>query len=115
LYDIDALSAAGRWFGVATLYADAVLRDILSPTNWVQLGHALKESGALSEAEAAYRSAIACDGADPDPWLHLAHLLKLQNRLEDALTTFETLRTFAQMLVRRFEGYALLFCPQTGC
>jgi GT2 family glycosyltransferase len=95
LYDIDALSAAGRWFGVATLYADAVLRDILSPTNWVQLGHALKESGALSEAEAAYRSAIACDGADPDPWLHLAHLLKLQNRLEDALTTFETLRTFA--------------------
>ena len=94
MYDVDVLKSERRWFEVAAFYADDLSHNIISASHWVQLGHALKEAGALNDAEAAYRSASACDGADPDPWLHLGHLLKLRNRLEDALAAFEKILTF---------------------
>lgn len=56
---------------------------------WVQYGHALKESGAFVEAEAAYRKATALNPADTDGLLHLAHLLKMQlNKKSEAADTF---------------------------
>ena len=54
----------------------------------VQLGHALKESGRLSEAEAAYRAAAILMPDDADVRLHLGHLLKSLGRAADAADVF---------------------------
>ena len=43
---------------------------------WVQLGHALKESGHLEEALGAYNRAFSLDSNDTDLLLHLGHLHK---------------------------------------
>jgi tetratricopeptide (TPR) repeat protein len=53
-----------------------------SPGNfpiWVQLGHALKESGQLREASLAYGEAMNLNHADPDLLLNLGHLCKLMD------------------------------------
>jgi len=55
---------------------------------WVQYGHAQKEQGLLTEAEAAYRKAAAADPTDADTRLHLAHLLKQLNQPRQAAAMF---------------------------
>jgi Flp pilus assembly protein TadD len=44
---------------------------------WVQLGHALKESGRRGEAMVAYRRALALDAQDADLLLNIGHLYNL--------------------------------------
>lgn len=51
---------------------------------WVQLGHALKESGAIAEAETAYRAALDVRADDVDACLHLSHLLRASGRQDEA-------------------------------
>jgi tRNA (mo5U34)-methyltransferase len=48
------------------------------PSIWVQLGHALKEHGALLDAETAYRRALSLAPRDADGRLQLGHLKSLQ-------------------------------------
>lgn len=55
---------------------------------WVQYGHAQKEQGLLTEAEAAYRKAAAAEPTDADTRLHLAQLLKQLNQPRQAAAMF---------------------------
>lgn len=55
---------------------------------WVQLGHALKESGNLEDAAEAYRQAIAVNPEDDDAHLQLGHLLKLAGDTGGALLAY---------------------------
>lgn len=55
---------------------------------WVQLGHALKESGELAAAEQAYRRAQKITPNDHDIALQLGHALKLQKRLDEAAQAY---------------------------
>src|SRR5271166_1131910 len=70
------LMAERRWPEAARL-----LRIILSkkpdPSVWMQYGHALKEAGFFSQAEAAYREAGAGLGESEDFYLQLGHLHKV--------------------------------------
>ena len=56
---------------------------------WVQLGHALKETGAYAEAEAAYLRALELTPLDSDLLLQLGHLQKLRGRIGDATRFYE--------------------------
>ncbi|WP_158744346.1 tetratricopeptide repeat protein [Acidisphaera sp. L21] len=51
---------------------------------WVQLGHAYKEAGDITAAEASYRHAVAGDPQDPDAQLQLGRILRLNGRLDEA-------------------------------
>jgi len=51
---------------------------------WVQLGHAFKESGALSEAEIAYNRADGYLPRNSDLQLQIGHLHKIRGKLDDA-------------------------------
>ncbi|KQN31621.1 hypothetical protein ASF00_02160 [Sphingomonas sp. Leaf34] len=74
----DAARDRRNWLAAADAYR-AVVR--LQPRNaglWVQLGHALKESGGIQAAGDAYRRALAIDRGNADTHLQLGHLLKMQ-------------------------------------
>jgi glycosyltransferase involved in cell wall biosynthesis len=51
---------------------------------WVQLGHAFKESGALSDAEMAYNRAAKYLPQNSDLQLQLGHLSKIRGKMADA-------------------------------
>jgi glycosyltransferase involved in cell wall biosynthesis len=77
-------------------WASAILayRDYLSAVPedaaiWVQLGHALKETGDYAEAETAYRRALELTPQDSDVLLQLGHLLKLRGRRRAATRLYE--------------------------
>jgi glycosyltransferase involved in cell wall biosynthesis len=52
---------------------------------WVQLGHALKESGALAEAERAYERAADLMPRDSDLQLQMGHLNKIRGKTPEAV------------------------------
>lgn len=54
----------------------------------VQIGHALKESGRLAEAEAAYREACVLDAHSGDARFQLGVALRLQGRDSEAVDAF---------------------------
>ena len=54
----------------------------------MQYGHALKESGQRSAAEAAYRKALSINPDCADTHLQLGHLLKLQGRQLEAIQSY---------------------------
>lgn len=93
-----------RWSEAASAY-QAYLQ--IAPDDfsiWIQLGHALKESGDPAGSEGAYRSALALntDDADADladAHLHLGHVLKLRGRTEDAIEAYR--RSFELHPLRR--------------
>jgi len=67
----------------------------LRPTRWrirVQLGHAYKETGDISAAEAAYRSASEAAPDDADVFLQLARALALNGKFEAARKVYQKSR-----------------------
>jgi len=54
----------------------------------VQYGHALKETGSITEAEGAYRKAIELEPNAADPYLQLGHVLKLRGRRDEAASAY---------------------------
>lgn len=66
------------WPMAARRYAAALKLDPSLTGIWVQLGHALKESGSLWRAEEAYRRAVSLDPDDAENFLQLGHTLKLR-------------------------------------
>lgn len=52
---------------------------------WVQLGHALKESGRTVDALAAYSEAMRLNDRDPDLLLNFGHLYKVMGLREEAI------------------------------
>lgn len=54
----DRARDAGAWEAAVLHYRAALSRNPNNAPIWVQYGHALKESGRLTEAEIAYRHAL---------------------------------------------------------
>jgi tetratricopeptide (TPR) repeat protein len=89
----DRARDASQW-GIATdLYRTALDRNPKRSDIWVQYGHALKESGRLTQAESAYRAALAREPSLCDTHVQLGHVLKLQGKQEEAEAAY--LRAFA--------------------
>ena len=80
----DRARDARDWVSAARYYRDALDRDPDNPAIWVQYGHALKESGNISEAENAYRKSLEFDAGVADTHLQLGHALKIQGRRTEA-------------------------------
>lgn len=77
-----------KWAEAAALYREYL---DLRPGNaaiWVQLGHALKESGRSAEAEIAYGRALTLDPYTADTHLQLGHLLKDGSRRSEARAAY---------------------------
>ena len=76
-----------RWELAVRYYRSALADMPNAPEMWVQYGHALKESGNVSEAEAAYRKSINLDPDSADAYLQLGHALKIQGRIDEAVSS----------------------------
>ena len=75
---------ARQWELAARFFADELDRDPYAAAIWVQFGHALKEAGRISEAEAAYRNAVGLGADTLDSLLALGHALTLQDKRAEA-------------------------------
>ena len=84
----DKMRDARRWGDAAIAYRHVVEREPDLAPIWVQLGHALKESGDQIEAEVAYRRAIHLAPDMAENHLQLGHLLKLGGRRREAINAF---------------------------
>lgn len=76
------------WAAAEDAYRAVVELDPALGGMWVQLGHALKESGNLKDAADAYRQAVALDPEDDDAHLQLGHVLKLAGDTGGALMAY---------------------------
>ena len=63
-----------QWAEAADLYARYLEIEETDSGNWIQLGHALKESGDYDGAERAYMTALKLTPNEPDVSLQLGHL-----------------------------------------
>lgn len=64
------------WVHAAQKYREYLAREPKHFEIWVQLGHALKESGQPSEALSSYGNALSLRSGDPDLLLNIGHLYK---------------------------------------
>jgi tetratricopeptide (TPR) repeat protein len=78
------------WPAAEAAYRSALARRPDMAHIWVQLGHALKEQGAIEKALAAYRKADAIQPARADTLHQIGRMLHRLDDDEAALTTYET-------------------------
>ncbi|QTN20244.1 glycosyltransferase [Brevundimonas sp. AJA228-03] len=86
----DGHRDAREWKHAASAYRKHVSTHPEDAAIWVQLGHALKESGDLAGAEEAYETAVSAAPNEVDAYVHLAHVLKRQDKHTPALEAFRT-------------------------
>lgn len=86
--EADRARGARDWKRAARHYAELLRAQPRLAAVWVQLGHAQKEQGDLSAAEASYRQALAIDDRVADTHLQLGHALKLQGRISAATRSY---------------------------
>jgi glycosyltransferase involved in cell wall biosynthesis len=79
---------AGDWRRAARCYRIALVFNPENAAALIQYGNALRECGALADAEDAYRRALRIDPLVPDAHLQLGHALKLQRRFADAIAAY---------------------------
>jgi tetratricopeptide (TPR) repeat protein len=84
-----------RWEHAARFYMEALRRHPDSPAIWVQLGHALKETGKTAEAEFAYRKATDLAPDNFDALFSLGELLKQLDRKAEAIAAYVRARDLA--------------------
>jgi glycosyltransferase involved in cell wall biosynthesis len=96
----------------AQYFGALVAKWPLEAAAWVQLGHALKESGRLREAERAYVEALRLEPGKADTELHLFHLRKNIIRLglliEPNVRLNEPETAIASDVGNTVEGFAAL-------
>lgn len=80
---------ARDWAGAASAYRRHLTINSTDQPIWVQLGHALKEQGLLTEAADAYEAAVDLDHDDADANIHFADVLRRLDRGEAALAAYE--------------------------
>jgi len=76
---------SGQWSAASRHYSTILARHPERTDLRVQLGHALKEMGAVPEAEQAYRQAANDDPNHPDAPFHLGTLLLSQGKSAEAV------------------------------
>lgn len=81
----DIARGRGDWSAAASAYGRHVSRYPKDFDIWVQMGHALKESGRYDDAEAAYQQANRLNGANADLFLCRGHLAKLRGDMRAAV------------------------------
>jgi glycosyltransferase involved in cell wall biosynthesis len=89
LRDADAARDGKEWGKAAALYKAYLA---LSPDHcaiWVQMGHALKESGNLEDAEDAYKRSLELDPKVADTHLQLGHLYKKLHQTTSAVSAYQ--------------------------
>ncbi|HEY1941195.1 MAG TPA: glycosyltransferase [Roseiarcus sp.] len=84
----DAARDRLDWKTAAQLYRESLAIESDHHAIWIQLGHAIKESGDIGGAESAYRRAIEIKPEDSDAHLQLGHALKLGGRADQALEAY---------------------------
>jgi tetratricopeptide (TPR) repeat protein len=89
MYRADRARAAGEWHRAARFYLDALAQlPGPQPTVWIQLGHALNETGRIAEAELAYRRAVDLDSSHGDALVALGQILRRQGQDAEAASTY---------------------------
>ena len=86
--DGDRARDARDWNTAIVHYRDHLELKPKDDAIWVQLGHALKETGALSDALDAYRTALHRKPRDADLLLSIGHLHKMMGNNDDAHAFF---------------------------
>ncbi|MCA0246933.1 MAG: glycosyltransferase [Proteobacteria bacterium] len=84
---------------------------------WVQYGHALKESGSTSEAEAAYLKAAGLAPNDADIQLQLGHLYKVMNLRRASIWAYRAAHALdpaASDPVAELRSYGVALEPEEG-
>ncbi len=84
-----------RWGDAAAAYANFLRLRPETAAVWAQLGHCLKESGNLTEAEAAYLKAMELDPENPDIILHVGRTRLALNDRASAAHYLERAASFA--------------------
>ena len=84
----DRARNRGDWAEAVTNYKAHLARKPGDFEIWVQLGHALKESGRLSAALVAYGEALGLNENDADLLLNMGHLHKVMGLPEDAISYY---------------------------
>ena len=85
----NAAREANNWPAAVSHYRRYLEDQPRAFVIWVQLGHALKESGQLVEALLAYSEARRLNRNDSDLELSLGHLYKLMGHFEEALVHYQ--------------------------
>ena len=86
--EADRLRDRRDWKRAALAYQGAVTINPKAVSTWVQLGHALKESGDFAGAESAYLRALDLAPEDAEIALQLGHLFNRQDMRRDALAWY---------------------------
>lgn len=81
----DSARGRGDWSAAASAYGRHLSRFPKDFDIWVQMGHALKESGRYDDAEGAYQEADRLNGANADLFLCRGHLAKLRGDMRAAV------------------------------
>lgn len=82
------MRARGAWDAAARVQAKVLDHVPWNGPAHVRLGHALKESGRIGDAERAYWAGVALSPRDADPFLQLGHALKLNHGRQAALPAY---------------------------
>jgi glycosyltransferase involved in cell wall biosynthesis len=72
----DGARSRSDWITAARHYKAALSITPALPHIWMQLGHAAKESGRISDATNAYEQAALLSEGDPEPHMFLGHMAK---------------------------------------
>lgn len=78
-----------RWRDAIEAYSKFLRVEPDAANIWVQLGHCLKESGNVEEAEKAYRKALELEPENPDTLLHVGRIKVSLNDPASAAQYFE--------------------------
>jgi len=84
----DRACARQDWPAAIECYGAYLAKVPSDAAIWVQYGHALKEAGRLSDAEAAYGKAVEIDPEGEDARLHLVQVLRMQGRMGEIAGLF---------------------------
>jgi glycosyltransferase involved in cell wall biosynthesis len=88
-----------RWADAARFYRQYLAQRVEEAPIWVQLGHALKESGNLGEAETAYEKSLSLAPEVADTHLQLGHLYKRMRNFSGAIAAYREAARLDDMLV----------------
>lgn len=85
----DAANRLRNWSAAQHYYRKALALDSSLGATWVQLGHALKESGDARGAEEAYERASQLEPDNADLALNRGHLAKIQGKMRQAALFYQ--------------------------